>query len=153
MAVPVTVQGRVARGHRVASGEAPDSIYPAGTIRLQLPFFLERGIDLRGYHPATINLDIAPLRFRLLRADMRVEQLAWTDRVPPESFSFCRCGIGHARGEVQGLIYYPHPETKVVHFQSPSIIELLAPYMAGLTYGACLTLRVPAGRIAVYAEA
>jgi hypothetical protein len=32
-------------------------------------------------------------------------------------------------------LYYPHPETKTKHFQDPSIIEIIAPYIPDITYG------------------
>jgi len=31
---------------------------------MQIPFFRERGLDLAGFHPGTMNVDCAPLRFR-----------------------------------------------------------------------------------------
>lgn len=44
----------------MASGRAPDSPYPAGTIALQAPFFREHGVDLSPYFPGTLNVDLAP---------------------------------------------------------------------------------------------
>ena len=36
---------------------------------------------------------------------------------------------------VKGLVYYPHPETKVQHFQKPDTLELLFPKMDDVAYG------------------
>ncbi len=46
----------VRQGHGVASGRAPDSPYPAGTIALQAPLFARHGLDLSPFFPGTLNL-------------------------------------------------------------------------------------------------
>ena len=57
------IVGTVVEGHRVASGAAEDSPYPKGTIEMQTPFFLERGLDLRPFYPATIGVSCASVVF------------------------------------------------------------------------------------------
>ena len=37
--------------------------------------------------------------------------------------------------EVNGWIYYPHPETKSCHWQPPTTLELLAPRLSGVETG------------------
>ena len=73
----------------------------------------------------------------------------WTELHPPEHFSFSRCRVKHRGAELEGWIYYPHPETKLRHFQDPSLMEVIAPYMAGLTVGDELQICVDPGRVAL----
>jgi hypothetical protein len=138
-------------GHGVASGRAATSPYPAGTIHLQAPYFAARGIDLSPFFAGTLNLEAARGHWRLRDPDARVEALEWTDRHPPETFSFWHCrlrvpaetvaaAVGSAG--LAALIYYPHPETKRAHHQAPSCLELLAPWIPGLNPGAELELGV-----------
>ncbi len=149
-AVWQVVAGTIQRGHQVASGLAPDSPYPGGTIALQMPHFAARGLDLSACYPATINVSIAPLRFAIEQPAYRFRQIAWTDRHPPEDFSFADCQLHMAGISYAGLIYYPHPETKAQHFQNPSILEVLAPPIAGLRYGMAIALGLHLQQIRLY---
>ena len=138
--------GRLVAGHGVASGRAADSPYPAGTIALQMPHFQALGIDLSPFQSATLNLDFAPGEWRLRDPDHHVPLLHWTDRHPPETFSFWRCRlrrlVPEASPELPALIYYPHPETKRAHHQRPSLLELLAPPLGDLEPGEQFSLTV-----------
>ena len=131
----VWLQGRLQRGHRVASGTGSDRRYPQGTIAMQLPYFQAMGLDLTPYFKGTLNVSIAPARFELVAPEYTFERLHWTDLHPPETFSFSHCRLRFGAGEWAGLLYYPHPETKTVHFQDASILEMLAPPIAGIKYG------------------
>lgn len=136
-------QGRLVAGHGVASGRASGSPYPAGTIALQAPLFAATGLDLSPYQSATLNLAFAPGEWRLSDPHHRVEQLHWTDRHPPETFSFWRCRLRHRMAEpVEALIYYPHPETKRAHHQPPGLLELLAPPLGPVQVGDGFSLGV-----------
>jgi len=130
-----TVKGMVVQGHQVASGAAASSPYPGGTIALQMPFFKELGLDLSHYYVGTINISLAPAQVTLLEPDYHFEHLEWTSVVPPESFSFVQCLLMYNRQEYAAMIYYPHPETKVVHFQNSSIVEVIAPFIDNISYG------------------
>jgi hypothetical protein len=138
---------RLVAGHGVASGRSASSPYPTGTILLQQPFFAAAGIDLSPWYPGTLNLDAAPLEWRLSDADARVEQLRWTDLHPPETFSFWHCRLRHpgllpATADLAALIYHPHPQTKRAHHQSAGCVEVLAPWIEGLHPGQVLELGV-----------
>ena len=41
---------------------------------------------------------------------------------------------------VAGMVYLPDPETKNEHFQRDSLVELLLPWVDGLSYGTKLDL-------------
>jgi len=58
---------------------------------------------------------------------------------PPEDFSFKRCRLNG----VDALIYYPHPDTKPDHHQSPDVVEVLAPKMETIVYGSKVVLEIP----------
>ena len=60
------VTGVLMRGHEVASKKSVH--YPQGTIEMQAPFFKERGLDLSGFHRGTLNISVAPRRFRIRNA-------------------------------------------------------------------------------------
>ena len=134
-------QGRLVAGHGVASGRAQESPYPAGTIAMQRPCFAAAGLDLSGFAEATLNLDFSPGEWRLSAPDHCFEQLRWTHLHPPEPFSFWRCRIRALRAGEEpapwqpALIYYPHPDTKQVHHQPASVLELLAPPLGAVSPG------------------
>lgn len=143
-----SVPGTVVRGHRVASGAGNDPRFPRGTIELQKPVFLSRGLDLERFYSGTINLSIAPLLFKVLKPRYLFRGMRWTDRAPAEDFSFFDCRLMvNGTGRVEGLVYYPHPETKPEHFQAPDILEILTHPIAGLTYGKRLTIELAEDQI------
>ena len=134
--------GRIRKGHGVASGSAASSPYPEGTLALQAAIFKLRGVDLQAYHRGTLNVDISPRRFELIRADVTLRDIRWTDRIPPEHFSFSACLLEACNRMHHALIYHPHPETKTEHFQSESLVEVLAPFIEGVSEGSPVVLRV-----------
>jgi CTP-dependent riboflavin kinase len=131
----VTVPGIMQRGHRVATGLAADTPYPAGTLNLQKPLFKERGLDLSPYYEGTLNISIHPRTFVMRQPQFTFRQVTWTALHPPEDFSFSRCRVIINLVGYAGWVYYPHPGTKQAHFQSPSVVEVIAPFIAHLTYG------------------
>lgn len=137
-----TVPGKVAEGYQVASGQTEKSPYPEGALAMQLPHFLDRGFDLRSYFLGTLNVAISPYQFRMVQPEITLEQVAWTDAHDPETFSFSRCRLSWMDETYEGWIYYPHPETKPMHFQQPEMIEVLMPKIEGLGYGDRVELSV-----------
>lgn len=129
------VDGIMERGHKVASGSATDSPYPRGTIEMQAPFFEELGLDLTNFFKGTLNVSISPNTFRLAEPEFTFRGVEWTDKHPPEDFSFSRCRVLFKDAKYDCLIYYPHPETKKRHFQNPSIVEIIAPPIPEIEYG------------------
>ena len=144
-----TVEGIVMQGHQVASGLSENSPYEAGTIALQTPHFQKLGLDLTSYFAGTLNLSIAPKTFQLVRPSHTFPNLKWHPDFDPETFSFCPCEILVGDRHYEGLIYYPHPETKINHFQDPHTVELIAPEISDIEYGDRLTLKVRADEVAI----
>ena len=145
-----TFTARVLQGHRVASGLNGNPRFPGGTLKMQEPFFRELGVDLAHFYPGTINASIAPKRYEVRQARHTFRNVKWHPVEPAEDFSFfdlrlLRPGLA----PLEGFVYFPHPETKPEHFQSPDILELLLPHVEGLHYGMELTLQVPFQQIVV----
>jgi len=147
------VRGIVVPGHGVASGACDDPRFPEGTIALQKPVFRSRGLNLDRFYSGTINLSIAPLLYRIKQARYRFHGLSWTDKAAAEDFSFLDCNLLLKGGSWQeGVIYYPHPETKPEHFQSPETLEILTYRILGLAYGDPLTIEVENAQIELFGD-
>ncbi len=138
----ISAEGIVQAGYGVASGRSNSSPYPRGTIEMQQPFFHRLGLDLSPYFPGTLNVSIAPWCFHIQNAPFTFEALQWTALHPPETFSFCHCTLKFQRQSYEGLVYYPYPETKQVHFQSASLLELLLPQIDGISEGDLVTIQL-----------
>ncbi len=142
----IKLRGTVVRGHQVASGMSGDERFPGGTLAMQVPFFKERGLDLSGYHLATINVSIAPMQFEVLAANDCFRNVKWHPSEPAEDFSFFHCQV-EAPDEgipVNGLVYFPHPETKPEHEQPDDVLEiLLEKKISGISYGSTIELLLP----------
>lgn len=120
----IRVHGRIVEGYRVASGPSAD--YPYGALDRQRPIFASRGLDLSDYFNGTLNIDIRPHKFKLIKPEFTFHNVEWTDLHPPEHFSFSRCKVIFREVGYDGWVYYPHPETKLRHFQNPSLLEVIA---------------------------
>jgi hypothetical protein len=125
--------GILVRGYRVASGPSVD--YPYGALDRQRPIFRSRGLDLSSYFNGTLNIDIRPFTFAMLRPEYTFHNVEWTDLHPPEHFSFSRCKVIYRDAEYDGWVYYPHPETKKRNFQNPSLLEVIAMPIPRIEYG------------------
>jgi hypothetical protein len=142
-----TLDGIVTEGYRVASGPSKD--YPYGALERQRPIFKTHGLDLEGYFNGTLNIDLRPFTFKLIKPEFTFRNVEWTDLHPPENFSFSRCKVIFKDAEYEGWAYYPHPETKLRHFQNPSLLEVIAYPIAGIKYGDEVQVRVNPERIEV----
>jgi hypothetical protein len=146
-----SVPGVLVKGYGVASGPSQD--YPYGTLERQIPIFRERGLDLSAYFLGTLNIDIRPATFDLVKPEFTFRDVRWTDLHPPEHFSFSRCKVVHQTATHDGWIYYPHPETKRRNFQNRSLIEVIAAFIARLNYGDPLEILLNPDRIALGQDA
>ncbi len=136
MADWVYVAGVLAQGYRVASGPSRD--YPYGALERQRPLFKARGLELDGYFNGSLNIDISPATFAMSNPQFTFPLVAWTDLHPPETFSFSRCRVVFRDAEYDGWVYYPHPETKLRHFQNPSLLEVITLPIPDIRYGDAL---------------
>ena len=114
-----------------------------------MPFFQALGLDLTAFYPATLNLNLQPWEFVLQQPAFTFRQVHWTTAHPPEDFSFSGCVLVFHGIRYDGWVYYLHPETKTVHFQNPSVLEVLAPEIPGIGYGDRVTLHLNSREILV----
>ena len=142
-----TVRGVLVEGYHVASGPSRD--YPYGALDRQRPIFKERGLDLSGMFNGTLNIDIRPYEFKMLRPEFTFRNVEWTDLHPPEHFSFSHCRVIHQEVAYEGWVYYPHPETKKRNFQNPSLVEVITTPVPGIRYGDELHVQLNPERIEV----
>jgi hypothetical protein len=139
-----SVSATIVPGYQVASGANANPRFPGGTLRMQLPFFSALGLDLSAYHLATLNLSIAPVRYQVVAPRLTFRKVKWHPTELAEDFSFFDCKLHMpSREPVPALIYYPHPDTKPEHFQPDELLEVLAPFIEGISYGMRLMLEVP----------
>lgn len=129
----ISIHGTVLPGYRVASGPSKD--YPYGALDRQRPIFKSRGLDLGNYFNGTLNIDIRPYIFEMIKPEFTFPYVEWTDLHPPEHFSFSHCKAIYKEIEYDGWVYYPHPETKLRHFQNPSLLEVIAIPIPEIKYG------------------
>lgn len=144
---------RVVPGHRVASGQNGNPRFPGGTLRMQGPYFKALGLDLGAYHPGTLNVSIAPCRYRVVRPRHTFHQVKWHPTEPAEDFSFFDVRLILPDGiRVSGLVYFPHPDTKPEHFQQPDVLEILLPFVEAVDYGAELAFEIPRDQMVIGCE-
>lgn len=143
----VSVHGILAQGYHVASGPSAD--YPYGALERQRPILAARGFDLGDCFNGTLNVDIRPQTFKMLKPEFTFHHVEWTDLHPPEHFSFSRCLVIYRQAEYDGWVYYPHPETKIRNFQNPSLLEVIAVPIRGIRYGDELDVLVNGAEIEV----
>jgi hypothetical protein len=142
------IPATIVQGHRVASGLNGNPKFPGGTLRMQLPFFRELGLDLSGYHLGTLNVSIAPLSYRVVQPKFTFRRVKWHLTEPAEDFSFFDVVVHRDdAAPISGLIYFPHPDTKPAHFQKADVLELLLPWTTGLGYGTQIRLDVPSNQM------
>ena len=134
------IPGVVVAGHGVAGGAGQDRRYPAGTIQLQQPFFLERGIDLSGYYPGTLNLDLVPV-VPVPRQPLFDGVIRWFEDIE-ERFLLSPVEVEASGARHAGLWYYPHPETKPANFQRSTVVELLLPWIVDVKAGDKILVRL-----------
>lgn len=145
------ITGSIVRGHGVASGCSNDERFPDGTLGLQWPFFISKGLDLNRYYRATINISVCPLRPEPVCAFHTFRNIKWHPDCPAEDFSFFQVELKLEDDKsVDGLIYWPHPETKPEHFQDPHVIEIMAPKIPELSLGDKVTFLVNKSQMRFY---
>ena len=139
-----SVLAKLVPGFGVASGKCRDARFPSGTIAMQLPYFEQFGLKLKGYYQGTLNLDISPYDFELLNPDYSFNSVKWSTDLPAENFSFFSCRLkkanAYSNSSYNGFVYWPHPSTKPEFHQNLSVLEVVAPFIPNLSYGSMLEL-------------
>lgn len=117
---------------------------------MQTPFFQKLDLDLSIFFPGTLNISISPKTFTIQQPEYTFKNIKWNQEYAPEDFSFSPCRVVFQEITYAGLVYYPHPETKVGHFQAPAIIEVLVnSFIPQIHYGDRITLEVNSSAILI----
>lgn len=136
------IDAQIIPGYRVASGQAGDSRFPNGTITMQAPHFADLGLDISPYFSATINVNIAPFQFKILKPSYHFLKVNWSPHMPSEDFYFFDLIATYIGTQHRGLVYMPDPNTKIDHVQANDTLELLLPKIKGIQYHRPITLRL-----------
>lgn len=72
----------------MASGKAKDPRFPEGTISMQKPHFEKCGFMMDKFFLGTINLDISPFGYEVVKPCFSCHYVRWSPVMPPENFSF-----------------------------------------------------------------
>jgi len=143
------ISGIVIRGHRIASGlnDLPKTEPINDTIRKQKPFFKMAGIPgIADVFNGTINVDISPLVFTILRPNYEAE-CEW-ERGFNERFWFVETSLTHNTQDYRGYVYYPCPGPLKKHVTN-NVLEVLAPPIEGLKYGDAIRLGYDSERLRI----
>lgn len=143
------VKGVVDKGYGVASGDSKLRDFPQGTIRTQIPYFKQLGLDLSGFYPATLNINIRPKILIMVRPRYTFRWVKWLPDYPAEDFSFSPSFIKFKYHKYDCFIYYPHPETKLGHRHPPYVLEIIAPLIHGIYCGVPVDLHLNSEEVAL----
>ena len=145
------IEGKLVKGHQVASGMANDDRFPEGTLALQAPLFAEMGFPIDHFHFGTLNISIAPKEYETVQSIRTFRNISWHPKTSPEDFSFydCRVRIPGEKLFKKSLVYRPHPETKPEHFQESTVLEVIAPWIENISYGVTMELAMPPEQIRI----
>ncbi len=136
----IILKGKIVKGYRIASGLNPDpALKLNNTIFLQKPFFEKAGIPgISEMYNGTINFDISPQEFKIIKPDYEVT-CEWVKDVI-ETFWLVETLIEFKNEKYPGYIYYPCPSAVKNH--KDNIVELLTQKIPNLDYGEPLSLQV-----------
>lgn len=148
-------QRYVEMDHKLAitkSRNLRDAYYPEGTIKTQAPYLKERGFDIEkhfdkagGIFWGTVNLDIGQSLNGIKVPDYSFEGVQWAknfitgevlERVK-ENFSLLKAWVRTSANDnlVEGLIYYPHQETRPGSTKGRPHVEWVGPEVESVEYG------------------
>ena len=122
-----------------------DRRFPDGSIRMQLPHFKKRGLDLNSYFSwnfvaGTLNLSFAPQTYDILKPEYFMEQVRWTEELPSENFYLSPASVVFRNTTYLAMIYIPDPATKITHFNPPTMVDVICEPIKDIGYGDEVTL-------------
>lgn len=149
MAILQRVEGVVTEGHKIASGLAKENPFGGSTIKMQVPLFMERGLDLTSCYMGTLNISIAPRTRTILAKEPHYRRIKWHPDYPAEDFFIVRCTIRFRDVEYNGWIYHPDPSKKIGFQHKPDICEIVASPIPEIAYGDRVVLMVDPDEIRI----
>ena len=143
----LTLHCKVVAGLKAASGyrenENPNL---TGTISKQRKFFVSAGVKrAESWHAGTINLDISPKEFEILKSDYTVTA-EWSPGTV-ETFWLVNITLEHKERTYPAYIYYPCQSDVKAH--PDTLIEIVAEKIEDLNYGDLVTIKIPNQQVIV----
>jgi CTP-dependent riboflavin kinase len=119
---------------------------------MQAPIFkqIDTEVDLKNCFLGTLNVNIAPKAWEMIKPWKSFESVKWYIYHEPEDFYFLNCNILFQKEIFQGYIYYPSPKTKKIHFHNVSTMEIIAPKIKNISYGDAVVIHVSSEEIRVH---
>lgn len=115
----LSINGTIIPGQGIATG----------FLVLQKPFFTKGGIDDCFFEKGSINVDISPHHWQIIKPDYDFNHILWRENFY-EDFKFIKIQVKFEDKYYQALIYNPS------RTENPkSMIEVLAPPIIGIEYG------------------
>ncbi|MDO8601096.1 MAG: hypothetical protein Q7R46_00260 [bacterium] len=141
----IIFEGKIKSGLRIASGLNPDpTLKLNNTIFKQKKFFVEAGVaGIQNCYNGTINVDIQPYQFKIIKPDYEVT-CEWSPGTV-ETFWFVGVDINLKGKNYDGYIYYPCPSPVKNH--KDDTVELLAPKIENLRYGDPISIKIDADKV------
>lgn len=141
----LALPGIVIPGYGVASGTGGSQ----GFLEQQAEG-LGKFIDWQRFWKGTINVSIAPKAFVWRDRTATAPNLRWSQDQPAEDFCLAptRIEVGGVRRDA--WVYYPHPRTKAQNFHSPSVVEIIAPWIESVRYGSSVTVELDTAKFVIW---
>jgi len=111
-----------------------------GTLRLQMPYFVQICPEMNTCYTASINLSLEfPLRIE--NPDFTTPPIPWAGP-PGEVFSFLKISLEAPIGALRrkAWIYIPHGSP---HFDNVFQVEILSEFVREVSYGAICQIHIP----------
>ena len=142
----LSLKTKITHGHGVASRASEK--YSDGTIALQYPHFKKLGLDLSVCYPGTLNLSIAPKRYKIIKPRYYFKEVDWYPaRKQTENFMLADCYIKSEHGFLPAYIYQPDPSTKIEHFDDPMAFQIISAFLPGVTESSELEIFISSQQI------
>ncbi len=138
------INGIIIQGLRSASGLNGHG--GNGTIAKQKPFFELAGVKRVGsWYNGTINVDISPKEFKILKPD-HIVTCEWLPNIT-ETFWLVNVELKHNNKFYPSYIYYPCPSEVKAH--PDTTIEIITEHIQSLNYGDEVTIIIEDGSIEI----
>ena len=127
----IKLKGKIVHGLGIAST----------TIKQQSKYFEEKGIEHNFLINGSINVDIAPIEWEIIKPDFKFKNIVWRSNFS-EDFNFIKIKFKFNNKVYPGLLYNPK-KTK----NPKTMIEILSKYINEIEYGKEIELIIPKEKI------
>ena len=117
------------------------------TIPLQKPFFKQKGLkNIDNFKECTINVNISPLKYELLKLDYYFEKIKW-DENEIEDFGFIKIEkiiYNNSTWEKPGYIYIPYNSP---HFENKNQFEVISVEIESIENNKEIKIEIQEGKL------